>query len=109
MHKEVNSPSSIRSRNFSLCPLDFFYFVGFLVVAGHLSKYGVASFSVLQLQYLIAGFWCIGLPVGFALVLFTARKFEKRAASRFRGTFTAQTTAPRHPWQGCGSGVRSCS
>ncbi|HLV96123.1 MAG TPA: hypothetical protein VKS44_13100 [Candidatus Acidoferrales bacterium] len=56
------------------------YFVGFLVVAGHLSQYGVSGFSVLQLQYLVAGFWSIGPPVGLALVLITARKFEERAA-----------------------------
>lgn len=56
------------------------YFVGFLVVAGHLSQYGVSSFSVLQLQYLIAGFWSLGPPVILALVYLTARKFEERAA-----------------------------
>ena len=63
----------------ALC-IGLIYFVGFLVVAGHLSQYGVSSFSILQLQYLIAGFWSIGPPVGLALVLITARKFEERAA-----------------------------
>jgi hypothetical protein len=61
------------------------YFLGFLVVAGHLSQYGVSSFSVLQLQYLIAGFWSFGPPVGLAFVFLTARKFEETAAPDIPG------------------------
>jgi hypothetical protein len=43
--------------------LGLLYLLGFLVVASYLSRYGVASFDVLQLQYLIAGIWAIGPPV----------------------------------------------
>jgi hypothetical protein len=61
------------------------YFIGFLVVAGHLSRYGVSSFSVLQLQYLIAGFWSFGPPVGLGLVLLPARGFEEGVAPEIPG------------------------
>jgi len=43
--------------------LGIVYLVGFLVVASYLSRYGVSSFAVLHLQYLIAGTWAIGPPV----------------------------------------------
>ncbi len=46
------------------------YVLGFLVVVRYLSQYGVASFSVLSLQYLVAGIWALA-PVAL-LVLFMA-------------------------------------
>jgi MFS family permease len=56
------------------------YLVGFLVVAGHLSRYGASSFSVLQLQYLVAGVWALGPPAAVASVVLIARRFEDRVA-----------------------------
>jgi hypothetical protein len=56
------------------------YVIGFLVVATHLSRFGVSGFSVLQLQYLMAGVWALGPPVVFAGVMLPARKLEERAA-----------------------------
>lgn len=63
------------------------YLLGFLVVASHLSRYGVSSFSVLQLQYLIAGGWVLGPPVIFAILTILARRFESRAAPAVMGRF----------------------
>ena len=37
--------------------LAVFYFVGFLVVTCHLSRYGVSPISWFKLQYLVAGVW----------------------------------------------------
>jgi hypothetical protein len=39
------------------------YLIGFVVVTGHLSRYGVSGFSVLQLQYLVAGIWVAGMEL----------------------------------------------
>lgn len=55
------------------------YLAGFLVVAIHLSRYGVSGFSVLQLQYLVAGAWTLGLPILVALMIQAQRRFEQRA------------------------------
>jgi len=55
------------------------YLIGFLVVSAHLSRYGVSSFSVLQLQYLIAGSWLLGPPIVF-ISLFGGESFKERAA-----------------------------
>jgi hypothetical protein len=57
------------------------YSVGFLVVARHLSRYGVSTFSVFQTQYLIAGVWTISPPIAFALVQRSAERFKDKAYS----------------------------
>jgi hypothetical protein len=56
------------------------YLIGFLVVASYLSRYGVSSFSVLQLQYLIAGVWVLGPPIAFAAVTRTAQALNESVA-----------------------------
>jgi hypothetical protein len=55
------------------------YLLGFLVVAINLSRYGVSSFSVLHLQYLVAGIWLLGPPVVYAYLTLTSRRFEENA------------------------------
>ncbi len=35
------------------------YLLGFMVVTRHLSRYGVSSFTLLRVQYLVAGFWLL--------------------------------------------------
>jgi hypothetical protein len=60
---------------------------GFLVVAAHLSRYGISSFSVLQLQYLIAGGWALGPPIFFLAIIHTGREFDKRAAPETPGKY----------------------
>ncbi len=59
--------------------LGLLYLVGFLVVASHLSRYGVSSFSVLQLQYLIAGVWALGPPTLYGSLLHVQQRFDDRA------------------------------
>jgi len=59
--------------------LGLLYLLGFLVVASYLSRYGVSSFAVLHLQYLIAGIWAVGPPVLFASLLHTEGRFSQRA------------------------------
>jgi hypothetical protein len=54
--------------------------LGFLLVASYLSRYGVSSFSVLQLQYLIVGFWVLGPPAVHVFIIFATRKFDAVAA-----------------------------
>jgi hypothetical protein len=63
------------------------YLLGFLVVASYLSRYGVSSFAVLQLQYLTAGVWALGPPVLFASLVHTERRFYERAAPEVEGKF----------------------
>jgi hypothetical protein len=67
--------------------LGILYLLGFLIVAIHLSKYGVSSFSVLQLQYLIAGLWLLGLPVLFGCAVVASRVFEERLTPDVEGQF----------------------
>ena len=67
--------------------LTVLYLLGFFVVASYLSRYGVASFSLLQIQYLIAGVWALGPPVLFACLLFVERRFGERAAPETTGKF----------------------
>jgi hypothetical protein len=62
------------------------YLLGFLVVSAHLSRYGVSSFSVLQLQYLIAGGWVLGPPIVF-ISFYTGAMFQERAAPIISGKF----------------------
>jgi RepB DNA-primase from phage plasmid len=50
-----------------------------IMLASHLSRYGVSSFSVLQLQYLIAGIWVLGPPVVCFLISYTSAQFEVEA------------------------------
>jgi hypothetical protein len=63
------------------------YLLGFLVVSAHLSRYGISSFSVLQLQYLIAGVWVLGPPVALVSIVHSALKFEERATPDTPGKF----------------------
>ncbi len=67
--------------------LGLLYLLGFLVVASYLSRYGVSSFAVLQLQYLIAGTWALGPPVLYASLLHTERRFAERAAPEVERKF----------------------
>lgn len=60
--------------------LGVLYLFGFLVVASYLSRYGVSSFSVIHLQYLIAGIWVLGPPAVHACLVKASRRFEERAA-----------------------------
>jgi hypothetical protein len=60
--------------------LGLLYLLGFLVVASYLSRFGVSSFSVLQLQYLLAGIWLLGPPVLHSLILYASRRFDQKAA-----------------------------
>jgi hypothetical protein len=55
------------------------YLCGFAIVAGHLSRYGVSSFSVIQLQYLIAGTLALAPPIAMMLVQEARKRFEQRA------------------------------
>ncbi len=54
------------------------YVIGFLVVASHLSRYGVSSFSVLQLQYLVAGIWVLIPPAVLGAMDSAYRRFGQR-------------------------------
>jgi hypothetical protein len=67
--------------------LGVLYLLGFLVVASYLSRYGVSSFSVLQLQYLVAGIWVLGPPTILTALSLTTRMFEERAAPEVPGKF----------------------
>lgn len=61
--------------------LGFVYLVGFLVVTRHLSRYGVSSFSIFQLQYLVAGAWVIAPFALMGLMHTASQRFERRALS----------------------------
>jgi hypothetical protein len=63
------------------------YLLGFLAVSAHLSTFGVSSFSIIQLQYLIAGGWVVGLPFAFIWIVRSARAFEVRAVPEASGKF----------------------
>jgi hypothetical protein len=63
------------------------YLIGFLVVACHLSRYGVSSFAVLQLQYLIAGIWTLGPIVLHASIGEVEHRFSERATPEVKGKF----------------------
>jgi hypothetical protein len=63
------------------------YLVGFLVVAVYLLQFGVSSFSVLQLQYPIAGMWAVVPPVLFSGVVYAGRGYEDRVAPLLPGKF----------------------
>ena len=67
--------------------LGILYLLGFLVVASYLSRYGVSSFAVLHLQYLVAGIWALGPPVLYASLLHTERRFADKAAPEAAGKF----------------------
>jgi hypothetical protein len=59
------------------------YLIGFLVVSAHLSGFGVSSFSVLRLQYLIAGVWALA-PFTVVISMYGGESFKERAASIYR-------------------------
>jgi hypothetical protein len=63
------------------------YLCGFVVVSVHLSRYGVASFSLLQLQYLIAGVWALAPPALTAFIKDASSNFEQRVAPEVPGKF----------------------
>jgi hypothetical protein len=68
--------------SFSKCvavAVGIIYLIGFLVVSAHLSRYGVSSFSVLQLQYLIAGGWVLAPPI-VLISFYGGESFKERAA-----------------------------
>jgi hypothetical protein len=67
--------------------LGLLYLLGFLVVASYLSRFGVSSFAVLHLQYLIAGIWALGPPVLLACFHVVERRFGERAAPELKGRF----------------------
>src|SRR5260370_7207799 len=67
------------SKSFAVA-LGLLYLLGFLVVASYLSRYGVSSFSVLHLQYLIAGIWVLGQPVVHASLVYTSLGFNATPA-----------------------------
>jgi hypothetical protein len=67
--------------------LGVLYLTGFIVVASHLSGYGISSFSVVQLQYLIAGVWVLGPPALYASLLAVEYRFSERAAPEIKGKF----------------------
>jgi hypothetical protein len=67
--------------------LGLLYLLGFLVVASYLSRFGVSSFSLLQLQYLIAGFWVLGPPVIHAFVVHATRRFDESTTPEIEGKF----------------------
>ena len=60
------------------------YLVGFLVVARHLSKYGVSSFALFRIQYLVAGVWVIAPIVVMALFQRAGQRFTIRALEERR-------------------------
>lgn len=68
--------------------LGLLYLLGFLVVATYLSRFGVSSFAVLHLQYLIAGIWVLGPPVLMAALYETEHRFKERAAPGIEAEFT---------------------
>ncbi len=72
---------------FFAATLGLLYLLGFLVVASYLSRYGVSSFAVLHLQYLIAGIWTLGPPVLLASLVYAGRRFDERAAPEVSGQF----------------------
>lgn len=74
------------SKGFALA-LGILYLLGFLVVALYLSRYGISTFSVLNLQYLIAGIWLLGPLVFQACLTLTGRRFDERAAPEIYGKF----------------------
>lgn len=88
--QEEPSAGSERSMNQSLiewvpkllgASVGFIYLVGFLVVTRHLSSYGVSSFSVFQIQYLVAGVWVVAPIVLMELMQIAAQRFTDRALS----------------------------
>lgn len=89
------------------------YLAGFLVVTSYLSRYGVSSFSVLQLQYLVVGVWVLGPPVALISLRHAEYKFEERATQYFPGIFnwrrfaitTLLTGVPFGVWFGVVAGV----
>ena len=64
------------------------YLIGFLVVAWHLSKYGVSSLWLLHLQYLVAGLWVV-LPPGFVALLMLTKELP---------TIHLDRSARKLPW-----------
>jgi hypothetical protein len=80
---EINFVESV-SKVFAVA-LGILYLLGFLVVAAYLSQFGVSSFSVLQLQYLLAGIWLLGPPVLHSTIVHAQRRFDERVVPEVPG------------------------
>lgn len=65
----------------------FIYLAGFVVVSRYLSRYGVYSLSIFQLQYLVAGTWAVAPLVGITLTLRSSQQFGGTAWEKW-GRFT---------------------
>jgi hypothetical protein len=68
--------------------IGFTYLIGFLVVAWHLSRYGVSSLSLLHLQYLVAGLW-VALPPSITAFLMLTKELP---------TIHLDQRVPQLPW-----------
>src|SRR5882762_6827895 len=62
------------------------YLAGFLIVSLHLSQYGVSTFSVLHLKYLVAGAWAMA-PALLSVTLNKAALLFSQKANSFWHTF----------------------
>jgi hypothetical protein len=67
--------------------LGVLYLLGFLVVAAYLSRFGVSSFSVLHLQYLLAGVWLLGPSLLHTTLMHASRRFDQRVDPVGAGKF----------------------
>jgi hypothetical protein len=72
------------SKALAIC-LALLYVVGFVVVSSYLLRFGVSSFSVLQLQYLIAGVWVLGPPILYTWLVDSQQQFEVTVAPENSG------------------------
>jgi hypothetical protein len=82
---EINLVESL-SKVFAVA-LGILYLLGFLVVASCLSQFGVSSFSVLHLQYLLAGVWLLGPSVLHTTLVHASRRFDRRVDPQGAGKF----------------------
>lgn len=71
------------------------YFVGFLVVAAHLSRYGVSGFSVLQLQYLIAGHGLLARLSFYSLSFIPGASSIREPRQKLRESLTGDAFSSR--------------
>lgn len=55
------------------------YIAGYLTVTLHFSRYGVSGFSLLHLQYLVAGAWVLVPPFFLALGIHVSGRFYQKA------------------------------
>jgi hypothetical protein len=74
------------SKLLAVC-IGLLYLIGFLVVTSYLSRFGVSSFSVLQLQYLVVGVWVLAPPVVMVSFKHAEHMFQEKAAPDVSGRF----------------------